>query len=300
MIKKHGVALTQFVLCGDNALLLEYMSSISKANRLDFIQEFFMLEKVLDKEPLVIEDYMECLKYSISPEEFRKIKRYYEKKPNTTWIPPLSEEEFNHLNSVLESKKITLPNGFVTDGLTPSQTFVASRIFKNLKDYYAAFNFADMKNFQGGVDVSTLFGVNIVYIRKVLEAYKSFGTLNIIRRMHLILCKFMEAMEDSETYDVSQPYKLENGLKKMKANLDDLPKLFGEELPELTNAEMAVVWLRLNEAGIIGIDNIIDGGIRLKTQATAIYNTSNRADRFLYTLLEKDMNSVILEEWRSK
>lgn len=300
MIKKHGVALTQFVICGNTSLLIEYMTVCSKDNRLDFLQEFFILEDVLNAEPLVIEDYMPCLQYDITPAEYKKIKRYYEKRPDVPWTPPLSETEFNKLKEEIESSTIILPNGFDSSDLTPSQIYVASRIFKHLGEYYSAFGFSDMKNFKGETDISKLFGVNVSNIYKVLEAYKKFGALNIIRRMHLILCKLLASMEDVTEQDAVQGAKLMRNIQQMQSSLYDLPKLFGEELPPLTSSEMAVVWLRLNEAGIIGIDNILNNGIKIKTKSSMVYNIQNKETHFLYKLLEKDMSSVIAENWGTR
>ncbi len=300
MIKKHGVALTQFVICGNTSLLIEYMTVCSKDNRLDFLQEFFMLEDVLNAEPLVIEDYMPCIEYGITPSDYKKMKRYYTKKPNIPWTPPLSESEFTHLREAIGSSTIVLPNGFDTSDLTPSQIYVASRVFKYLGEYYKAFGFADMKNFKGETDISKLFGVSINNIYKVLEAYKKFGALNIIRRMHLILCKLLASMEDVTEQDAAQGAKLMHSIQHMQSSLSDLSKLFGEELPPLTTAEMAVVWLRLNEAGVIGIDNVINNGIKIKTKNSMVYNIQNKETHFLYKLLEKDMHSVIAENWGTR
>ena len=289
MIKKYGVSLAQFVLTGEYNLLGRYMGKLSQDNRLQFQQQFYIIEDVLNAEDQVKPDYTACLRYGILPKDVIKLERKYIKGIQMSWEPTVTEEMFHEFYKEFTGKQTILPNRFNTEGLSSEQILIASKIYQAFKKFYKDFHFHTMKELSGQIKIGRVFGAPADKIDSILYRYSQVESLGLLR---VTLPKLQEIKNLIDQRDTAKRDTLPRDLGSMVDSMKNLSKLLGDkDLPNVSEVDMGMVWLRLNEAGLVGLDPYMGNIVEIKTTTDVILNLRGTTKTFLYDLLIRDVES---------
>ena len=289
MIKKYGVSLAQFVLTGEYNLLGRYMGKLSQDNRLQFQQQFYIIEDVLNAEDQVKPDYTACLRYGILPKDVIKLERKYIKGIQMSWEPTVTEEMFHEFYKEFTGKQTILPNRFNTEGLSSEQILIASKIYQAFKKFYKDFHFHTLKELSGQIKIGRVFGAPADKIDSILYRYSQVESLGLLR---VTLPKLQEIKNLIDQRDTAKRDTLPRDLGSMVDSMKDLSKLLGDkDLPNVSEVDMGMVWLRLNEAGLVGLDPYMGNIVEIKTTTDVILNLRGTTKTFLYDLLIRDVES---------